>query len=172
MSVHPPFDEPEPPPEVRPLRWIGALAFFGVVCAALTVLALEAIDDSFTWIGDGQSQSDAVVLATDPPPPEDDAGEAAGEGAGTGGSVDGGSDGGGTADGDTASDDAGGGDESDDDTAAAPPALYEVQPGDTGTSIAQDLLGEQEAWARIAELNGISTEAVLSVGQTLRIPDE
>lgn len=159
------------PPEVRPFRWIGAIAFFGVVSAALAVLALEAIDDSFTWIGDGRSQSDAVILATDPPPepaagepaddepdePADDQPDGAADDEPDGAADDGAADGAATAD------------EQDGD--GQPPATYTVQPGDTGSSIAGELLGDQQAWQRIAELNDIPPGATLNVGDVLRIPE-
>lgn len=145
------------PPEVRPFRWIGALAFFGVVSAALAVLALEAIDESFTWIGDGRSQSDAVILATDPPP------EPAGGDAAANDEQD---DGSGAAEAAATGDDDG-----DDDGDGAPPTTYTVQPGDTGSSIANEVLGDQQAWQRIAEFNDIPPGATLSVGDVLRIPE-
>lgn len=152
----------EPAPEVRPLRWIGALAFFGVVSAALAVLAWEAITDSFTWIGDGRSQSDAVILATEAPPA--DAGAAVPEG--DAGAAD-------SPDGQAASGDDPGGDDPGDDGGGdqAVPTTYEVQPGDTGSSIAQDLFGDQSAWDEIATFNGLSPDVTLDVGQVLRIPD-
>lgn len=161
------------PPEVRPFRWIGAIAFFGVVSAALAVLAWEAIDDSFTWIGDGRSQSDAVILATEPPSDpggsDDSAGAASGDGDtsedDTGGDDSGGDDGG-DDDSDSDADDAASGDGDD-----QPPATYTVQPGDTGSSIADEVLGDQQAWGRIAELNDIPPGATLSVGDVLFIPE-
>jgi nucleoid-associated protein YgaU len=140
-------------PAFRPLRWIGAVAVLGVVSAAIAVLAWEAVDDSFTFIGDGRAQSDAVILATGAPdsPGEDAAEDAASP---------------------PAQDDA---DETDDETgsdAADPPAaIYEVEAGDTGTSIARELFGRQDAWDDIAEYNDILPTETLSVGQVLRIPD-
>lgn len=156
------------PPEVRPFRWIGAVAFFGVVSAALAVLAWEAITDSYTWIGDGRSQSDAIILATDPPPEpggaDDDAAAPADDGASSDTAQQDSTGGGGDADG-------GDGQDTTDDADGGPPATYTVQPGDTGSSIASDVLGDQQAWQRIAELNGIPPGATLSVGDVLRIPE-
>lgn len=132
-------------PAARPLRWIGAIAVLGVVSAALGVLAWEAIDESITFIGDASTRAETIVLATEGAA-ADDAAPASSEPA--------------------AEDAEGAGD-----TDNRPPATYEVQPGDTGTSIARDLFGEQAAWADIAAFNDIPESATLTVGQVLRIPD-
>ena len=133
-------------PAFRPLRWIGAIAVFGVVFAALAVLAWEAIGESFVYIGDGSSQGEVIVLASDAPA---EGGDAAAETPADEG-----------ADADTA--------DQDDD---APSGLYEIQPGDTGSSIARELFGRQDAWAEIAAYNDMDPNETLTVGETLRIPE-
>lgn len=129
-------------PAFRPLRWIGAIAAFGVVAAALAVLAWEAVVDSFVYVGDG-SQSDVIILGSEQP--DDTAGPEA---------------------------DADADDQAETDADDVPvAALYEIQPGDTGSSIARDLFGRQDAWEAIAEYNGLDPSATLTVGDTLRIPE-
>lgn len=132
-------------PAARPFRWIGAIAVLGVVSAALAVLAWEAIGESFTYIGDGRAQSDAIILAT-----EGVAGDGSSPAATTGEAEDA---------------------EAADDEQPLPPATYEVQPGDTGSSIARELFGRQDAWPEIAAYNDLPPSATLSVGQELRIPE-
>lgn len=140
-------------PAFRPLRWIGAIAAFGVVAAALAVLAWEAVVDSFVYVGDGRSQSDVIILGSEEPDeaagPDADADAAADDQAGT-----------------AADDEA---ETAADDVPVA--ALYEIQPGDTGSSIARDLFGRQDAWEAIAEYNDLDPSATLTVGDTLRIPE-
>ena len=140
------MSSPTEDPAARPLRWIGAIAVLGVVSAALAVLAWEAIDESVTFIGDASTRADTIVLATEGAAADDAAPESSEP---------------------TVVEDAEGAGETD----VRPPATYEVQPGDTGTSIARDLFGEQAAWADIAAFNDIPESATLTVGQVLRIPD-
>lgn len=167
-------------PAFRPLRWIGAVAVFGVISAALAVLAWEAIGESFTFIGDGRAQSDTVILATeaaDPAgsgeaaqAPATDPGEAGSEQADSGGGPGDGSpgDAGGSGEGAEAPGGSGDGGSGD---ADPPAAIYEVEPGDTGTSIARELFGRQDAWDDIAEFNGMSPGETLQVGEVLQIPE-
>ncbi len=47
---------------------------------------------------------------------------------------------------------------------------YEVQPGDTLISIAEQVYGSADEWERIAEANDLSGENALTVGSVLEIP--
>ena len=149
-----PYSEPgfDPDPDegwelahrgARPLRWIGALAVFGVVAAALGVLAWEAAVESFEFIGEGEDEP-VVVGAPDAEAPQ-----------------------------------------APDDTQVAEPAedpeveqdesgeqVYTVQPGDTGSTIAQEFYGTQNAWEDIAEYNDLDPTGTLNVGQELRLPPQ
>ncbi len=140
----------------RPFRWIGALAVLGVVSAALVVLAWEAVGESFTFIGDGRAISDSVILATEAPQIRTDDGSGSVR-------VDLGQTEGVPSEPAVEDEPPLGGER--------PPATYEVQPGDTGTSIAVQIFGRQQAWGAIAEFNGLAASDTLEVGQVLRIPE-
>jgi LysM repeat protein len=47
---------------------------------------------------------------------------------------------------------------------------YEVQPGDSLSIIARDILGDVSRWPEIAALNNIPDPYVIRVGQLLRLP--
>ncbi|MDP3458189.1 MAG: LysM domain-containing protein, partial [Hyphomonas sp.] len=47
---------------------------------------------------------------------------------------------------------------------------YQVRPGETLASIAANLWGDSSLWYKLAEANGLSGQAALSEGQSLRIP--
>lgn len=49
-------------------------------------------------------------------------------------------------------------------------SVYEVKPGDTLTGISISLFGTESYASQIAELNGLTPESILQVGQTLKIP--
>lgn len=53
---------------------------------------------------------------------------------------------------------------------SASPGSYQVRPGETLQSIAQTAYGDSKLWYRIADANGIASNAGLKVGQTLNIP--
>jgi len=50
--------------------------------------------------------------------------------------------------------------------------MYEVKPGDSLTSISIAFYGTEIYASKIAELNGISPESFLQLGQKLKIPDK
>lgn len=47
---------------------------------------------------------------------------------------------------------------------------YKVQPGDTLSGIARDLLGDASLWAQIATVNGLHDPDLIHPGQVLRLP--
>jgi YD repeat-containing protein len=53
----------------------------------------------------------------------------------------------------------------------ASPGVYAVQQGDTLQSIARGAYGDAKLWFRIAEANGLSSDADLRVGQSLTVPN-
>lgn len=50
------------------------------------------------------------------------------------------------------------------------PFVYTVKPNETLSDIAYELLGDANAWTRIADLNGIVDATKLRAGQKIRIP--
>ena len=124
----------------RVFRWIGALAVFGIVIVALAILAFEAVGDAVVFVGDGV---DTPAAETEAEPTE------------TADAEDGGED-------DAAT--------SDDGAGPGGAGTYEVQPGDTGSSIARDIYGSQAAWEEIAAYNDLDPTVTLNVGQQLNLP--
>lgn len=49
--------------------------------------------------------------------------------------------------------------------------IYQVKLGDSLTAIARDVLGDQAAWRKIAQLNNIPSPYVIRPGQQLVMPD-
>jgi hypothetical protein len=59
-----------------------------------------------------------------------------------------------------------------DNQAGAESQLYEVQPGDSLRSIAEDFYGDFGLWTIIAEENNMTSDSVLQVGDEILIPPE